>query len=288
EAKNKDIIEENKNLKEELGKTNEKLQGLREEKLILEERYKEVSNKIAELEEERKNNFLNDNLELKLNLGEEKLKILEKELLEEMDKFGPINFIAKDKLKDEEDKYKILIMQLEDVKGSMDYLQKIIKETREEAERKFIETFMRFKDLADENWKLFFPNADLSLSLENESDPLSSDILIKVSSKRRNWRNILMLSGGEKSLVGVSLLLAAVELSHVNFCFWDEVDAALDNQNAAILGQKIKELSNKNQFIIISHNPILIQCSDIIYGVTLNEKGASQVFSWKLKEEVSN
>ncbi|HOP94650.1 MAG TPA: chromosome segregation SMC family protein [Dictyoglomaceae bacterium] len=288
EAKNKDIIEENKNLKEELGRVNEKLQGLREEELILKERYKEVDKKITELEEERKDNFLNDKLELKFNLSEEKLKTLERELLEEMDKFGPINFIAKDKLKDEEDKYETLIMQLEDVKGSMEYLRKIIKETREEAERKFVETFIKFKDLADENWKLFFPNANLFLSLENENDPLSSDIVIKVSSQRKNWRNILMLSGGEKSLVGISILLAAVELAPVNFCFWDEVDAALDNQNAVILGQKIKKLSNKNQFIIISHNPILTQCSDIIYGVTLNEKGASQVFSWKLKEEVSN
>jgi chromosome segregation protein len=262
-------------------------QEYREEEIILLERKKDLLNRIRELEVDIENNY-HGNLELKIGLPEEKLKILEKDLVKELEELGPVNFLAKTKLEEEEKKYKELIMQIDDVYGSVSSLKKIIRETKEEAERKFISCFLQFKDLVNKNWQLFFPNSSLEIFLDNENDPLSSDIKLRISSQKKNWRNIIMLSGGEKSLVGISILLSAVELAHVNFCFWDEIDSALDNQNAMVLGRKIKELSKENQFILISHNPVLMQYADIIYGVTLNDKGSSQVLSWKLEEEVAN
>lgn len=283
----RELLEKGEKLKQDIRKLEKEWQRLREEEIVLEQRRKELTNRIEEIKVEINENF-EEGLELKINLSEEELKKLEDEILKEMDSLGPVNFLAKSKLAEEEAKYNALVSQMEDIAGSINSLRKIIKDTREEAEKKFISTFKEFKFKANDNWKLFFPNAELELIIENEEDILNSDIRLRIYSQKKNWRNMLMLSGGEKSLVGISLLLSAVELASINFCFWDEIDAALDNRNAQVLGKKIKDLSQKNQFIIISHNPILMQYADIIYGVTLNEKGSSQVLSWKIKEEVSS
>lgn len=284
---NRELLEKGEKLKQEIKKLEREWQKLREEEIILDQRKKDLISRIEEVQIELHENF-EENLNLKIDLSEEELKKLENEIKKEMDSLGPINFLAKSKLAEEEAKYNTLVLQMEDISGSINSLKKIIRDTKEEAERKFMNTFGGFKTKANNNWKLFFPNAELDLILENEEDILNSEIKLRIYSQKKNWRNLLMLSGGEKSLVGISLLLSAVELASVNFCFWDEIDAALDNRNAQVLGKKIKDLSEKNQFIIISHNPILIQYADIIYGVTLNEKGSSQVLSWKIKEEVSS
>ncbi|ACI18489.1 ATP-binding protein [Dictyoglomus thermophilum] len=282
---NKKVLEEGERIKNEIKKLEREWQKLREEFVVLEERKKDIKERIKDLEFEYQRNY-REGLEIKMDLPEEDLKRLEIEILQEMESLGPINFLAKAKLEEEEAKYNSLVFQIEDIEGSINSLKKIIKDTREEAERRFLKAFEEFKIKAKNNWKLFFPNAELDLLVESEEDILDSDISLRIYSQKKNWRNLLMLSGGEKSIVGIVLLLSAVELASVNFCFWDEIDAALDNQNAQILGKKIKELSERNQFILISHNPVLMQYADVIYGVTLNEKGSSQVLSWKVKEEV--
>ncbi|MGC9001645.1 MAG: ATP-binding protein [Dictyoglomus sp.] len=282
---NKKFLEEGERIKNEIKRLEREWQKLREELVILEERKRDLQERIKELEMEYDKNY-KDGLDVKINLSEEELKKLESEIIQEMESLGPINFLAETKLKEEESKYKSLLFQIEDIEGSINSLKKIIKDTREEAERRFLNAFSSFRDRAKNNWKLFFPNAEFDLLIENEKEVLDSEVKLKISSQKKNWKSLLMLSGGEKSIVGIVLLLSAVELAPVNFCFWDEIDAALDNQNAQILGKKIKELSDRNQFILISHNPVLMQHADIIYGVTLNEKGASQVLSWKVKEEV--
>jgi len=284
---NNEFFEKQSLLTTRIKELEKKWQENREEEIVLLEKKKDLLNRIRELEVDIENNYQED-WELKIDLPEEKLRILEKDLVKELEKLGPVNFLAKTKLEEEEKKYKELIIQIDDVYGSINSLRKIIRETREEAEKRFVGCFLQFKDLVNKNWQLFFPNSNLEIFLDNESDPLTSDIKLRISSQKKSWRNIIMLSGGEKSLVGISILLSAVELAHINFCFWDEIDSALDNQNAMILGRKIKELSKENQFILISHNPVLMQYADIIYGVTLNDKGSSQVFFWKLEEEVAN
>ncbi|MFN3698779.1 MAG: chromosome segregation protein SMC, partial [Dictyoglomus sp.] len=284
---NKDLLEKSEKIRKEIKKLEKEWQKLREEEIILEQREKELTNRIKEVQASLEENF-EENLVLKIDLSEEELKRLEIEIVKELESLGPVNFLAKAKLEEEEKKYNFLVSQIEDVSESIKSLKKVIRDTKEEAERRFIDTFREFKIKANYNWKLFFPNAELDLFLENEENILASNIKLRISSQKKNWKNMLMLSGGEKSLVGISLLLSAVELASVDFCFWDEIDAALDNQNAQILGKKIKELSRKKQLILISHNPVLMQYADIIYGVTLNDKGSSQVLSWKMTEEVSN
>ncbi|MEN2983748.1 MAG: AAA family ATPase [Dictyoglomaceae bacterium] len=280
--KEKDI----KSIKEEAEDLRKKWQELREEIIVEETVLKQLIKRKNELEREYFEKFEKEPC-LKINLSENKLKIREKEILKEIEDLGPINFLAKEKLSIEEKKYKELSEELEDIQGSIFSLRKIIKDTRKEAERKFLDTYEKLRYISNKNWKLFFPFGEFDLSLSNLDNPLDSEVSIKLTSDRKNFKSLLMLSGGEKSISALSLLLAGLEIAPVNFCFWDEVDSALDNHNAEILGKKIKDLSEKIQFIIISHNPALIEFSEVLYGVTMNEKGSSQIIAYKLEKEVS-
>ncbi|MCX7845853.1 MAG: AAA family ATPase [Dictyoglomaceae bacterium] len=272
-------------IKEEEEILKKKWQDLREQILVEETTLKELMKRKDEIEKEYLEKFEKEP-SLKVNIPENKLRIREKEIIKEIENLGPINFLAKEKLLDEEKKYKELSEELEDVYNSISSLRKIIKDTRKEAERRFLDTYEKLRYISNKNWKLFFPYGEFDLSLSDIDNPLDSEVSIKLTSDRKNFKSLLMLSGGEKSISALSLLLAGLEIAPVNFCFWDEVDSALDNHNAEILGKKIRDLSEKIQFIIISHNPALIEFSEILYGVTLNEKGSSQVIAYKFEKEV--
>lgn len=259
-------------------------QNLREKIIVEETTLQQLKRRKKELEKEFKEKFEKEP-SLKVELSESKLKMKEKEILKEIESLGPINFVAKEKLPIEEKRYKELSEQVEDIYGSISSLKKIIKDTKREAEIKFLSCYERLREVSNKNWKLFFPHGELDLVLSNPEEPLNSEVSIKITSNKKNYKSILMLSGGEKSITALSLLLAGLEIAPINFCFWDEVDSALDNHNAEILGRKIKELSKDIQFILISHNPILMEFSEILYGVTLNDKGSSQLLSYKLERE---
>lgn len=275
-----------KSIKEEEELLRKKWQELREEIIIAETTIKELMKRKDEIEREYLEKF-EKIPSLKINLSENKLRIKEKEILKEIEKLGPINSLAKEKLLVEEKKYEELLDELEDVYGSISSLRKIIKETRREAERRFLDTYEKLRHISNKNWMLFFPYGTMDLSLSDLDNPLESEVSIKLTSDRKNFKSLLMLSGGEKSISALSLLLAGIEIAPINFCFWDEVDSALDNHNAEVLGKKLKNLSETIQFILISHNPALIEFSEILYGVTMNEKGSSKIISYKLgKEEI--
>ncbi len=273
-------------LKEEEKILKEKWQKLREEIIMEETILKQLNKRKDEMEKEYLEKF-NKKPSLKIDLPESKLKSKEKEVLREIEEIGPINFLAKEKLLEEGRKYKELSEELEDIYGSISSLRKIIKDTRREAERRFLDAYEKLRYISNKNWKLFFPHGEFDLILTNLEDSLNSEVSIKITSDRKNYKSLLMLSGGEKSVSALSLLLAGIEIAPVNFCFWDEIDSALDNHNAEILGEKIKDLSKKIQFILISHNPTLMRFSEILYGITINEKGSSQIIVYNLEKEVS-
>jgi len=286
------------NLRSEINSLTERLVHLKEVKEKLINRRQQIREEIIRSEtnlqqivkrkEEIEKDFENKNPNLKIDLPESKLRAREKEILKTLENLGPINFLAKEKLNAEEEKYRELTEQWEDVYESISSLRSIIKSTLREAETRFLNAYSVLKDLANNNWKMFFPHGDLQILLEKEQDPLNSNIYIKLTSNKKNYKSLLMLSGGEKSITALSLLLAGLEIAPVNFCFWDEIDSALDNHNAHVLGKKIKEMSKSIQFILISHNPTLMEYAETLYGVTIDERGSTQVLTWRLEGEVVN
>jgi len=259
-------------------------QDIRDKIIIERTTLDEIKKRREELEKDLEERFENEP-NLKINLSENKLKLREKEILKEIENLGPINFLAEEKLNIEEKKYNDLTEELKDIYSSILSLRKIIRDTRKEAEIKFLNTYENLKNSANENWRLFFPHGELNLILSNFENPLDSEIFIKLSSNKKNYKSILTLSGGEKSITSLSLLLAGLEITPVKFCFWDEIDSALDSHNAEILGRKLRDMSKNIQFILISHNPIIMEYSNTLYGVILNEKGHSQVISYNLEGE---
>jgi chromosome segregation protein len=111
--------------------------------------------------------------------------------------------------------------------------------------------------------------------------------LIEIRLPRKKINSLDMLSGGERSLVGIAALFALVSVSPPPFLVLDEIDAPLDERNARRFAEMLKDFSKRSQFIVVTHNRATMEAADILYGITLNEDGTSKVLSLKLAPEAA-
>ena len=161
-------------------------------------------------------------------------------------------------------------------------IRKIDKETR----TKFRDTF----DKVNTGFKDLFPkvfgggNACLELA---DDDLLSAGVIVKAQPPGKRNSTIHMLSGGEKALTAIALVFGLFQLNPAPFCILDEVDAPLDDLNVGRYCRLIKEMANKIQFIVISHNKVTIESCDRLMGITMQEPGVSRVVSVDIDEAVS-
>jgi len=126
----------------------------------------------------------------------------------------------------------------------------------------------------------------VSLEFEKPDDMLNSpiDIIARPPGKKR--QSIMLLSGGEKTMTALSLLFAILRVKPTPFCILDEVEAALDEHNVRRFIELLKTFTDKTQFLIITHNKITMQYLDLLYGITMEEKGKSKVISVRLEEAI--
>ena len=122
------------------------------------------------------------------------------------------------------------------------------------------------------------------LRLEDERDVLGSDIEIKVQPPGKNVQNINLLSGGEKGLSAIALLFAILKVTPAPFCIFDEVEAALDDVNVSRYAQYVRRMTKNTQFILITHRRGTMEEADVLYGVTMQEKGVSKLLELKTAE----
>lgn len=116
-------------------------------------------------------------------------------------------------------------------------------------------------------------------------DELSGNIDITVQPPGKRLQNINLMSGGEKGLSAIALLFAILKIKPTPFCILDEIEAALDDANVARYASFLKKFSNETQFIVITHRRGTMEASDVLYGVTMQEKGVSKIVSVSLKDE---
>ena len=121
----------------------------------------------------------------------------------------------------------------------------------------------------------------------NEEDILTSGIEIKAKPPGKVLQNLSLLSGGEKSLVAVSLLFAILKAKPSPFCILDEIDAALDDSNINRYTSYLKKINKYTQVVLITHRKTSMEIANVLYGVTMEEKGISRIISMKLKENVN-
>ena len=204
------------------------------------------------------------------------------ELREGLERIGPVNLLAIDEYKQLEERHAFYQAQADDLARSRDELLGLIKTINETSGKLFRETFAR----ADANFRAMFTRlfnggeARLAL-LENDADPLECGIDIIARPPGKKPQTISLLSGGERTMTAVALLFAIFLIKPAPFCLLDELDAALDDSNIGRFVEALKDFLVHSQFLIITHNQHTIAGSDIVYGVTMPEKGVSRTLSMR-------
>jgi chromosome segregation protein len=208
------------------------------------------------------------------------------ELREEMRRLGQVNLMAPEEFAEVKDRYDFLGGQLDDLKRAREDLRKVTTEIRTESAELFLETYNRVKKNFHTIFRRLFGGGRAELRLADPENVLESGIEIFAQPPGKKLENINLLSGGEKSLTGVSLMFAIYMVKPSPFCLLDEIDAALDEENVGRLISLLKEFSANSQFIVITHNKRTVAGADVLYGVTMEESGISKLVAIRLENRV--
>jgi len=186
-----------------------------------------------------------------------------------------------ERLKQRED---FLSAQLDDLHQAREDLRQIIAEIEEVAEKLFRESFEQVAAAFQELFQRLFGGGATRLELTDPENPLDGGVEVIVQLAGRRQQNLLLLSGGEKALTALALLLAMIKVRPSPFCVLDEIDATLDAPNTEKFTALLRDFAQYSQFIVITHNPTTMEAADVLYGVTMQEPGVSQVISVELSE----
>jgi chromosome segregation protein len=207
------------------------------------------------------------------------------ELKERVDKMGPVNLVAIEEHKELEERNSFLIHQQEDLLNAKDSLHKAIQKINKTTKELFVETFQKIQVEFKNFFRMLFGGGQAELVLIDEQDILESGIEIIVRPPGKKLQNIMLLSGGEKALTAIALLFAVFKVKPSPFCVLDEIDAPLDESNVTRFSNVLKDFLKISQFIIITHNKRTIELADVMYGITMQERGVSKIVSVKFSNE---
>ncbi len=214
-----------------------------------------------------------------LEAAEEEVRQLKKKI----GNLGPLNMMALEELREAEERYEFLETQRQDLLSSIEDTAQAIKEIDRLSRIQFMEAFKAINANFAESFRTLFGGGIGQLRLTDEEDPDSGlDIVAQPPGKR--LQNILLLSGGEKALAALALLIAIFRYTPSPFCVLDEVDAPLDDTNVGRFTRLIQKMSAATQFILITHNKTTMEIARAIYGVTMEEPGVSKLISVQLEE----
>jgi chromosome segregation protein len=202
-------------------------------------------------------------------------------LQQKLDEIGPVNLVAIEEYEETEQRYQFLSKQYDDLVSAKAQLLEVINRINVQTRQMFIETFEKVR----ENFRLMFTEvfgggkADLILSDEN--DVLESGIEIMARPPGKQLQSISLLSGGEQTMTAVALLFSIYQVKPSPFCVLDELDAPLDESNINRFVRVLQRFITNSQFIVITHNKRTIGMADVLYGVTMEERGVSKIVSVK-------
>ncbi|MEI6646210.1 MAG: chromosome segregation protein SMC [bacterium] len=207
------------------------------------------------------------------------------ELSSEIQALGPVNLVAIEEYKELEERYTFLRAQEDDLLKSKEQIIQLIGMINTKSSELFQTTFAQANANFESMFTKLFNGGQAKLVLlENTEDPLECGIEIIARPPGKRPQSVTLLSGGERTMTAVSLLFAIFMIKPAPFCMLDELDAALDDSNIGRFVLALKEFLVHSQFLIITHNQHTIAGSDIVYGVTQQEKGISKIVSMRLRE----
>ena len=219
-----------------------------------------------------------------VDLAKADLRELIVDLTRQLDNMGPVNLDAVQEYDELEERHKFLETQNADLTNSRRELLEVIARINSTTKKLFADAFAQVRVNFREMFAELFAGGRADLSLMDESDPLNCGIEIVAKPPGKQLQNISLLSGGERAMTAVALLFAIYMVRPSPFCVLDEMDAPLDESNINRFIRVLERFVAQSQFIIITHNKRTIAKADLLYGVTMEERGVSKLVGMKLTE----
>ena len=201
---------------------------------------------------------------------------------EVLDRMGPVNLLAAAEHDEQSERLEFLTTQRTDVADSVARLRETIREINATSSQRFKATFDEVNAHFSDTYVDLFRGGQAEMRLLDEQDPLETPIEIVARPPGKRLQNMMLLSGGEKALTAIALLFALFKTKPSPFCILDEVDAPLDDVNTLRFVELIKKMSDDTQFVLITHNKLTMEAANLLYGVTMQERGVSNLVSVEL------
>jgi chromosome segregation protein len=217
----------------------------------------------------------------RLGIGGEEAKL--KRLKEKIEKFGPVNLLAPEEYKNLEERAKFLTAQNEDLVNAISSLKKAMNKIDRESEKRFNATFEVLDKKFQEVFRRLFRGGEAKLVLTNSEDLLETGVDVMVRPRGKRFQSVSLLSGGEKALSAIALVLSVCFIKPAPFLLLDEIDAPLDDVNTAQITDLLEEATEDSQVIIITHNKKTMKVAKTLVGITSDGRSASKVVSVELR-----
>lgn len=199
--------------------------------------------------------------------------------------FGTVNLVAIEEHDELRERHEFLTNQHNDLVSAKESLKEAITKINKTTKQLFLDTFHKVSEEFKVYFRLLFGGGDAQLMLIDEEDVLESGIEIIARPPGKKLQNVLLLSGGEKAMTAIALIFAIFKVKPSPFCVLDEIDAALDESNADRFSRMLQEFIKTSQFLMITHNKKTITSANVMYGITMEERGISKIVSAKLSQE---
>lgn len=257
------------------------LARLEERKINLQKQYDDITAKLWEEYELTVRQAQETAIEIDdINAGQRRLN----ELKQKIKSLGNINVSSIEEYKEVSERYEFMSTQVEDVEKSKKEIERLILDLTKKMREVFVESFNQINANFTYTFKELFGGGTASLSLSDPENILTSGIDIIVHPPGKIVVHLDALSGGEKALVAIALYFAIMKVRPAPFCVMDEIEAALDDVNVDRFAQYVRRMTDKTQFILITHRRGTMEEADVLYGVTMQDEGISKLLELRASE----
>jgi chromosome segregation protein len=201
-----------------------------------------------------------------------------------LENMGPVNLLALREVQELEERSTFLKEQRGDLVAALATLDATVREIDAVCTERFVNTLEQVNSVFHETFSSLFGGGSACLELVDPDDPLESGIDITAQPPGKKTQSVQLLSGGEKALTALSLLISLFRIKPSPFCVLDEVDAPLDDANVERLADLINAMTDHTQFVLITHNRRTMQRAEVLYGVTMEQPGVSKLVSVRLED----
>jgi chromosome segregation protein len=300
EAQEAQLLAESERVRARLAQLEEELHQMRGELDLARDRRAELSTQLAKLQSDQQHMAETAMNELgatpeELAADSSLVKVQGETLAQEeagyremrarLEAMGPVNMMALEEYQEAAQRHAFLDGQRKDLLESISNTQAAIREIETVSQQKFKEAFERINENFQAVFRKLFGGGNAFMKLTDEENTAESGIDVVASPPGKRLQNVLLLSGGEKALTAIALLVGIFQYTPSPFCILDEVDAPLDEANIGRFTQLVREMSVRTQFVLITHSKQTMSIAPVMYGVTMQEPGVSKLVSVRFQGE---